>query len=228
MSDGDIIPIRSDYSVLGRNIEHDPRSRAFALPLTIDRTKWVTRTIRQYDPLPNPNQSIGNCTGCDNAMGFNAVGNRIKGQVLGMDYANVAYSLATSLDPFDGQWPPEDTGSSGLAAAKAAVRLNKGGTYRHIFGGADGVVQAIQDGWTVGVGTWGYTGMFERSNGWRIEPTGIKAGGHQYRMRGYDADRDLVKGRCWWGGFRDFWIKREHLNDLLMDQGDAIVQEIKR
>lgn len=228
MSDGDIIPIRSDYRQLGRNIEHDPLSRNFALPLTIDRSTWRTRTIRCYDPLPNPNQSHGNCTGCDKAMEFNMVGNRIKGKVFNMVDADQFYSLATRLDPWEGSWPPDDTGSSGIAAAKAAQQLGKGGTYRHIFNGADGVVQAIMDGWSVGVGTWWYTGMFERKNNWQIEPTGVKAGGHQYRMRGYDVSRDMLKGRCWWNGFRDFWIKREHLNDLLMDQGDAHVQEIKR
>jgi len=52
-----------------------------------------------------------------------------------------------------------------------------------------------------------------------------RAGGHQYRIRGYDAEADELIGRCWSGTFRDFRISREHLNELLLDDGDAHVQE---
>lgn len=209
---------------LGRHVVHDERSRAFALAATVDTSMWRTHSVRIYDPIPNPDQTIGNCTGCAKAMQLNAAGNRRTGQVLNMEVADKVYSLATTLDPWDGAWPPDDTGSSGLAAAKAAQQLGLGGEYRWLFGGADEVVQAVMENHVVNVGTAWYYGMFDQDSHGVIEPSGSLAGGHEWSVRGFDADRDLVRGRCWWGGFRDFWIKREHLADLLADDGDAHVQ----
>ena len=214
------------FPKLGRQMVHDPRSRAFPAVTTIDRSKWKTKTIRIYDPWVNPNQCHGECTGCAKAMEFNAVGNRIKGQILDMDNAHNFYHFATIFDPFDGEWPPIDTGSSGLAAAKAAQQLGFGGEYRHVFNGADGVVELIQQNRVVNIGTWWYQGMM-RPNPQTgiIEPTGHSVGGHQYIARGYNATKDTVLLRCWWGVIRDMRIKREHLNELLMDDGDAHIQD---
>jgi hypothetical protein len=138
---------------LGRQVVHDPRSRAFPMAAP-DTSTWRSKTIRMYDPTPNPNQTIGDCTGCDKAMEGNAAGNRVSGRVLTMADAEQVYSLATELDPWDGSWPPTDTGSSSLAAAKAAQRLKLG------------------------------------------------------------------------SAFRDVWIKRAHLAELLADDGDAVVQDM--
>lgn len=209
---------------LGRHKVHDARSTSFALSSTVDRASWHTKSIRIYDPLPNPNQPVGNCTTCAKAMQLNAVGNRVKGEILDMDWALAAYSLETANDEFPGQWKPDDTGSSGLASAKTAILMREGGTYLWLFGGADEVVQAIMDGWVVSVGTWWYSSMFTQDSRGRIEPNSNRVGGHQYAYRGYDLTHDELIGRCWWDGFRDFRIRREHANDLLMDGGDAHTQ----
>jgi len=191
---------------------------------TVDTSTWRTKSIRVYDPTPNPNQQIGDCTGCAKAIQFNAAGNRRTGQVLGMDTADRVYSLATMLDPWQGSYPPDDTGSSGLAAAKAAQQLGLGGEYRWIFNGADGVVQAVMDGHVVNVGTRWDQRMFDIVQGF-VTPGGAVAGGHEWSVRGYDEPKDALMGRCWWGpDFRDFYIKREHLAELLADDGDALVQ----
>lgn len=214
---------------LGRNIVHDSRSRGFAMGLTPDRSTWVTKSLRIYDPLPNENQCHGECTCCAQCMLFNTAHNRKTGQVLRMDTAHKLYSLATSIDPFEGSWTSptwEDTGSSGLAAAKASQQLGLGGPYRFIFGGADEVVQTIMSGRTVSLGTAWYDGMFYPDSRNTIHPTGALAGGHQYVARGYVLSSDKVKIRCWWGDFRDVLIKRTALNDLLMDNGDAHTQDI--
>jgi hypothetical protein len=216
---------------LGRFVAHDPASRGFARRVTIDTSTWKTKRIRLYDPLVNPNQCHGECTMCANAMMLNALGNRVRGEVLGMDYAHQGYSIATQLDPFAGTWAApnwEDTGSNGLAAAKAAQHLGKGGTYHWFFGGADEIVQHFMDDddpIPVSAGTWWYDGQFRQDSKGFIAPTGSRAGGHQYIYRGYVEPLDALVGRCWWGGFRDFLIKREHANDLLMDDGDAHTQE---
>lgn len=210
---------------LGRNVVHDPQSRSFARTATIDPKSWRDKRVRIYDPLPNPNQCHGECTGCAKAMQLNAVDNRIKGIVLNMDNAHDLYSWASQNDPWDGAWPPNDTGSSGLASAKAAQHYGLGGPYRWLFGGADDIVQAVQDCHVVSVGTrWDFD-MFARDADGRIHLGGGNAGGHQWIARGYWKSRDWVLGRCWWGdGFRDFWISRADLDTLMADWGDAHIQ----
>jgi hypothetical protein len=138
--------VPQERSNLGRQKVHDPRSKGFPVAGVIDRSKWVSKSLRVYDPKRNPNQCHSECTGCAKAMEFNTVGNRVAGVVLNMDDAHKFYHLASTLDPFVGEWPPDDTGSSGIAAAKAAKQLGYGGEYRHVFNGADGVVQLIQMG----------------------------------------------------------------------------------
>lgn len=223
-TDLEIVKVPQLREGLGRQKVHDPRSKGFVAGSVIDRSTWRSKQIRIYDPKRNPNQCHSECTGCAKSMEFNAVGNRVSKVILNMDDAHTIYHFATTLDPFDGEWPPVDEGSSGLGAAKAAKKLGLGGEYRHVFNGADGVVQLIQLDRVVNIGTWWYDGMFEPNAYGVIEPTGKQAGGHQYVARGYDAKRDLVIIRCWWGQFRDVKIAREHLNELLLDGGDAHVQ----
>jgi hypothetical protein len=208
---------------LGRNVVHDPRSRNFPRRAAVDRSTWRDKAVRIYDPLPNPNQPVGCCTGVDASVKLNAIGNRVKGRVLDMDDALRIYSRATTIDPWTGSYPPDDTGSSGLAAAKSAVAFGLASEYRWLFGGADEVVQTIMEGEPVGIGARWEWDMFEQDRDGRIHFGGGEAGGHQWTARGYDADRDWVLGRCWWGGFRDFWIARVDLQDLLDDYGDAHV-----
>lgn len=214
---------------LGRQLVHDPRSLSFPMSVGVDRATWRSRSLRVYDPRPNPNQPIGCCTGVAKAVQFNAAGNRKAGQVLDLDDAIKIYSLATSLDVWEGAYPPDDTGSSGLASCKAAEQMGLGGVYRWLLGGADEVVQAVVNGEVISVGTWWYQGMFSQDDAGVIKPTGSRAGGHQYVIRGYDLRHDRVLGRCWWGpGFRDFWLARGDLADLLADDGDAHWQAVVR
>jgi hypothetical protein len=217
---------------LSRQVVHDPASRGFPLGLTVDTASWRSRTLRTYDPSPNPSQCHGECTGVAKVSHFNSEGFRKPGRVLTMDDAHKVYGLATTLDPFPGSWTApawQDTGSSGLGSSKAAQRLGLGGEYRWLFGGADEVVQSVVNGEDVELGTWWYDGMFSpkpiAGGGRLIEPTGARAGGHEYRARGYDEPRDLILIRCWWGSFRDVWLRRTHLAELLADDGDAHVQQ---
>lgn len=225
MTELDIQVIPQRDKRLGRQKVHDPRSRRFAVRAEVDKSTWRTKTIRVVDPSKNPNQCHGECTGCAKSMQFNSQGNRVTGVVLKMDDAHKLYTLASQLDPWPGSWPPDDTGSSGLASAKAAQQIMKAGPYFHIFNGADGVVQSIMDDKAVSVGTVWKRDMFDPDHEGIIEPTGDVAGGHQYLAHGFNLKRDLVKIRCWWGEYRDVWIHRTHLNDLIMDGGDAHVQD---
>jgi hypothetical protein len=227
MSDDDITYVKIDQQDprLGRNILFDRRSRAFPLAASIDRSTWRDRSLRVYDPYPNPNQTIGNCTGCSKATQMNTMGSRKKGQVLNMADATRIYSRNTEIDPWPGVWPPDDTGSSTLAAAKTAQEFGIGTEYRWIFGGADEIVQTIVDGRAVVLGTYWEYDMFRQDSSNRIRPGGGDAGGHAWTVRGYWKANDWVLGRCWWGGFRDFWISRMDLDYLMRRDGDAHVQD---
>jgi hypothetical protein len=217
----DVERIVQQSPLLGRHKVHDPRSRDFALPTTVDRSTWRTKAIRVYDPSPNPNQPNGCCTAVAKCVQLNAAGNRKPGRVLNMDDAQRIYARETVIDPFPGTFPPDDTGSDGLSSCKVAVEEGLGGEYLWLFGGADEVVQNVMAGRVVSVGTSWYWNMFNTDADGRVSVSGDLAGGHQWSVRGYSRSRDWVLGRCWWGTFRDFWIARSDLDALLRDGGDA-------
>lgn len=217
--------IPSSDSRLGRHVVHDPRARGFAAPTPVDTSTWRSKIIRVWDPIPNPNQVIGNCTGVAKCVQFNASGNRRTGVVLKMPDADRIYSLATTIDPWPGSWQPDDTGSSGGAAAKAAQQLGLGGEYRWRFDGASGAIQEVQNGNVVNIGSRWDNRMFEQDSRGRIHLGGGLAGGHEWSLIGFDAYTGEGIGLCWWGRFRRFRIDTEQdLPELLADDGDAHVQ----
>ena len=223
----DVTIVEQQSPILGRNKVHDSRSRSFAAGLAVDRSTWKNKFIRVYDPIPNPNQVVGCCTGVSKCSQLNSAGNRVTGRVLNLKDAERIYSRNTQIDPWEGSWPPEDTGSSGLASCKTAIEFGLGKEYNWFFGGADEVVQAVMNGQVVSVGTWWYWDMFDKNASGLIGgDTGGLAGGHQYVIRGYYKTKDWVLGRCWWGTeFRDFYMPRAQLNRLLFDDGDAHFQK---
>jgi hypothetical protein len=215
---------------LGRTVLHDEKSRGFAVPTEIDTTRWRSRTIRVYDPVPNPNQPNGCCTYVSKCMQGNAVGNRIRGVVLDMEVAQAGYIRETEIDPFPGKMPEEDTGSNGLTSCKVAQERGEFGEYRWFLGSnaIDKIVQYLCTEETpipVSTGTIWTNGMFNRDSKGFIEPTGGIAGGHQYVYHGYIEPLDALEGLCWWGSWRRFLIKREHAGELLQDDGDAHIQK---
>jgi hypothetical protein len=210
-------------SRLGRHIVHDPRSRNFTEQIPRLATPLRKVQHRRYDPRPEPNQAIGCCTAVAECMLGNTVGNRVTGKVLGMDLAVIAYGMATSLDPFQGTYPPDDTGSSGLAAAKAMVKLGFAEDYVWYFS-VDEVLRALQFHPISFGGIWTHD-MFNATWGNPvIRPTGEVAGGHQWLLSGYDPKSNLISGECWWGNWGRngrFYISVQDFGTLLEDNGDA-------
>jgi hypothetical protein len=224
--------VEQQSALLGRNMVHDERSRAFALPRkAIDRSSWRDKSIRVYDPRPNPNQPVGCCTHVAKANQFNAVGNRRKGVVLDMDWVLRGYAKNTEKDPYPGTFTydpltgamgGDDTGSSALASCKTAVETGDGGEYRWDFDGGDGIVQNIMEGRAMSIGTWWYWDMFEpEPTSGLVRVGGGHAGGHQWVAHRYWASRRWVGGLCWWGGFRQFWMALDDLDALVRDGGDV-------
>ena len=221
-----VIQIEQEDPRLGRNVVHDPASRRFAFPRTETPTRDIS--LRVYGPSPTPNQEIGCCTGVDQAVKCNTVGLRVPGRVLKMRDAVRIYSRATQLDPWPGTYPPQDTGSSGLAACKAATEAGWISRFEWIFSGPAGIYAALTQGRPVGVGTWWLERMFEVEKQTNlITVSGRRVGGHQWTIVGYRKRYDAFVGQCWWGpDFGQngrFLIRRASLADLLADDGDAHV-----
>lgn len=225
---GDLHVVRLDQTDprLGRHVVHDPRSRQYAV--SAPREALVTRSFRHrvFNPNPMPNQAIGCCTGVAECVMGDTQGNRVRGVSLDMDDAVKVYSRATELDPFDGTYPPTDTGSSGLAAAKAATEMGIVERYEWVFGGVDQLLATLRDR-PVAVGTRWDNHMFHpEPNTYLVTLGGGVAGGHEWTVIGYNKRYDAFEGQCWWGNWAAkgmFRIRRADLATLLADDGDAHV-----
>lgn len=232
---------------LGRHIEHDPRSLAYAhgvLPRTaITAVDWTRR-------IPILDQGdLGSCTGnaatgllgTDCASRTGATEATITAAAaaascgifdagtypLDETFAVQLYELATLLDDVPGAYPPQDTGSSGLGVAKALVALGLAERYTHAFSMA-ALNSALQAG-PVLVGTIWLESMFEPTAGGRIfvDRRSPAAGGHEYEISGYNPNTDRYKIPMSWGiGFGAdgwAWIGAADMAWLLSQQGDVTI-----
>ena len=121
---------------LGRHVEHDAQSRKFPIPVDMSRT---LRSVDHQREIPILDQgNLGSCTG--NA-GTGLLGTEpfyseagVKGLQLDEKFAIQLYSDATVADGYPGNYPPDDTGSSGLAIGKVLKKRGLISSYRHAFG----------------------------------------------------------------------------------------------
>ena len=212
---------------LGRKVEHDPRSRRFA---AAPAPRIVSRLWSHEAPVLNQGE-LGSCTGNALAQLLNTNKFRIsrsKGRRhpgwLNQDDALRLYSRATVLDQWDGQFPPDDTGSSGIAATKAGVEEGFFTRYEHAFGLQNmlGVVMKQP----VITGTVWYDSMSYPVNG-IVQAQGRILGGHEYVVLGIDVSRRLVIClNSWgprWGVKGRFYISFESFDRLLREYGDVTV-----
>ncbi len=211
---------------LGRHIEHDPRSTRFAVqthtfdlkPRPIHSAKW----IRYCAPF---NQGeTGACTG-NAAIGSCMTGpNYVPGRELTEADAVDCYSLATHLDKIPGFYPPTDTGSSGVAAAKAAKKRGFVDYYHHCFSLASALV-ALSAGPVIAGVNW-YEG-FDAPTGTNslLTIAGDVRGGHEVELLEIDVDLALVRGvNSWgedWGDHGYFVWTFDTLDRLLHEHGDV-------
>jgi hypothetical protein len=221
---------------LGRHVEHDPRSLNYAhgvLPKSAIKSVDWTRRVPHFDQ-----GQLGSCTGnaatglvgTDSAARSGYTSVTISGQVLPVDedLAVKVYSLATTLDEYDGQYPPTDTGSSGLGAAKALVKLGLATKYTHAFSLA-ALKSALQTG-PVMVGTIWLESMFDTdpATGYvKVDRKSQVAGGHEYVLSAYDTTRQAFRmDNSWgesWGVRGSAWFTGSDMHWLLSQQGDVTI-----
>lgn len=207
---------------LGRHVEHDPASRNFAAARATKRkTVLHKRTRAAFDQ-----GDLGSCTG--NAMCGVLVTQPWKHSRLSEKTAVELYELATTLDNAPGAYPPDDTGSSGLAVCKAAKQLEYISAYHHAFGidhALDALVLApviIGISWYTSFDTPDENGVIEIADGATVR------GGHEVELLGIDVDAETVTGiNSWgpsWGPLKGrFVMSWATLAQLLAEQGDVTV-----
>lgn len=213
---------------LGRHVEHDSESRRFAAAAdaTVKSVLWPHAA-----PVLDQGQ-LGSCTGNATAQLLNTelwtvARTKIKGKGKWLTESDAVqlYHLATTLDDVPGTYPPDDTGSSGLAVAKAAKQEGYASSYKHAFGLAH-LLSALQLHPVI-CGTEWTNDMFNPDSRGFLHPTGKVAGGHEYLCLGADVTgKFLTFLNSWgtsWGRHGRFFISFTDYSDLLDAQGDVTV-----
>lgn len=235
---------------LGRHVEHDPRSLAYAhgvLPKSAIKSVEWTRRIPILDQ-----GNLGSCTGNAGTglLGTDSAGRTASTKVtitpagaaashgvfvagtydLDEAFAVWLYKLATILDGVSGTYPPDDTGSTGIGVAKALKALGLAGSYTHAFSIA-ALNSAVQYGGVL-IGIVWPQSAFDTANDGRIlvDKTSPIAGGHELELCKYDA----AAGEYWvpnswnttWGDKGWGYFTAADLAWLLSQQGDVTVPSL--
>lgn len=233
---------------LGRTILHDteslrytvtPRSAAAYTSVRHERFCPTLDQNRWYDPVEKRWRALGSCvpnsgleavaTGAVWAAIVNAAD--VAKPALTEDQAVDWYTKVTRLDPFAGEFRPDDTGSNGLTMAKLLKSLDLIGGYLHATSLEGGLTALHGDEDTPGVGfltgiTW-KTGCDEPDAEGIIHWTGQVRGGHELYVREYDAERGLVwLDNHWsedWGIRGRAAMPAEEFAAAVRDDGDITV-----
>jgi hypothetical protein len=230
--------------MLGRKVNHDPRSRAFPFAARAEAAVPVASRPRWPSTIGILNQGgLGSCvpnTGVERIAFSDAVrpgltavpyggGQRPLDEPLAVNW----YHDVTALDPFDGTWPPDDTGSDGTSLGKLLKSLGLIQSYTHAFGGLVDVLAALMSG-PVPVGVNWYDSMFTPTpTGELVITKGASvAGGHEFN---FDGEVDAVARRLWmtnhwlndddtpWGLSGRAWMSYATAERLLGEDGDATI-----
>ena len=217
-----IIKEKAGAGRLGRHVEHDPKSWAFSAGTAAIRTVTHKRHAKAFNQ-----GELGSCTG--NAMAGLLMTEPfwVRGRNLTENDAVALYKAATKLDSIGGSYPPNDTGSSGLAVMKAAVKAKYISGYAHTFS-----LDQLLGSLVLGPGILGVN-WYTSFDGPRpdgecpLTPGATVRGGHEVELFGIDA----AKKRVWcynswgptWGGRRNgtFYFSWATLGRLLGERGDA-------
>lgn len=218
---------RGPVMPLGRNVFHDSRNLAF--PWQRQARTLTSQMWTRHVPILDQG-SVGSCTGNAEvgSLGTDPDFGALPPSPPSLDEALALriYSAAETIDG-DGPFPPQDNGSSGPSAAKAAKNLGLISGYVHCLSLAD-VLDALEDH-PVCIGSNWYDSMDspDSSGLVAISPRANIRGGHEYLCRGKDVDKQVVYLDNSWGtGFGvkgSFSYSYATLERLLAEQGDGTV-----
>lgn len=213
---------------LGRNINHDLRSMAYLIPETT--APATVRWERRVGPFDQGD--LGSCT-IQALLGLLATDpfwdTLPKEMQAALGRPDVQTALAqplyreeTRLDPFDGAWEPDDTGSDGLSSAKTGKNHQWISGYQHMTSVA-AAHNAIKSAPFMSGLPW-MSGMDDPTSEGVVRATGTVRGGHEWEFAGYNASTGLWE--CWqsWGDWAKdgvFYLPDEDYDTLLQQQGDA-------
>ncbi len=208
---------------LGRHRQHDPRSRSFE---TLFASKpLISAKWERHCPIYDQGD-VGSCTG--NAMAGALMTGPLwrAGRTLTEDDALQLYEAATHIDRIPGHFPPDDTGSSGLAVAHAAKLAGLVTTYHHAFSLHSALASLGRGPVIIGIGWYeGFDAPIGEHAELRI--SGELRGGHELYLLGIDVEEKVVEGvNSWgpeWGNRGHFTMSFDTLGTLLADQGDCTV-----
>lgn len=228
---------------LGRHVAHDSASWKYPAPMS-DMIKAVVH--KTAADLPLDQGDVGSCTG--NGMvgmlmsepffvnSLKVTGNRL----LDENDALKFYSAATHIDHYRGVYPPDDTGSNGLAVCKAAI---KGGFFKG-YGWSFGLEHALRTLTLqpIIIGTEWRANMDSPDRNGLVRATGAVRGGHEYLVNeivlphpyfgdGQDIKKLLADPanligceNSWganWGKGGRFYMSFPDFQSLLQAQGDV-------
>jgi len=204
---------------LGRRVNHDPRSRNF--PVTLATVPVRNIFHRRYGAVLDQG-NLGSCTGNAAAQAMNHKPYRKVGKVYTEADAVSIYSRATQIDPFSGQYPPEDTGSDGTSVARVLKERGLIAGFQHIFNYVEEAIQVVQHRpFLIGVDF--YEGMLDADD---MQPLGNLLGGHEMVVNGWQKGWGFRILNSWgsaWGHGGYGRMTEDSLSFLLHQQGDATV-----
>jgi hypothetical protein len=218
---------------LGRHVEHDERSRAYALSEDLLSTGYTSAFHTVNAPVLDQ-ANVGACVGfgteaCTSADPFYAAipttaAARPTGDVDTDNQQGYGlYSVATHLDNIKGSWKPDDTGSVGLAGAKAAQKAGLISGYQHALS-LDAALKGLGSLPCITGVNW-YEGFDNPDASGRVKISGSVRGGHEFCVYGIDAVNKLVWARnSWtagWGLNGTFCFSFDDWGRLLDEQGDV-------
>ncbi|MDQ1732614.1 MAG: hypothetical protein QOK10_2773 [Pseudonocardiales bacterium] len=208
---------------LGRNQWLDGRSLAYMVENSAEQMGRTYHSVQWERRLAILDQGqLGSCTGNagTGALGtepfYDAVGKDVLADpadaAANEEFAVQLYSDATALDPYPGTYPPDDTGSSGLAICKVLKARRTIRAYRWART-AYGLLRLLQDGPVLQGMPW-YNAFFQPDNAGFIDAdsawagSGI-AGGHEIEAVGVEIDSQdafnstVIYANSWGTGWGD-------------------------
>jgi hypothetical protein len=217
-----IIKERPGAGRLGRQVEHDPASWAYSAGTAAIKTVRHKRHGQVFDQ-----GELGSCTG--NAMAGSLMTEPfwVRGRALTEVDAVKLYKAATKLDSIPGNYPPNDTGSSGLAVMKAAVNAGYITGYAHTFSLEQLLGSLVLRPGILGINWYTSFDSPKPSGECPLTSSAKVRGGHEVELFGIDAEKERVWCyNSWgttWGGRRNgtFYFSWKTLRHLLGEQGDA-------